>query len=185
MNGLPHYRNDRIGMALWEPVYLNLFQVLLTPPPAVDTWDYVIDNVTKISGLTTDLIPTAPVEQTYKGSKRSYAGAFPEKTTVDLAMSFQVNLNDSHSMFVFKGLRQWCDLIFDPLNGAMVLKKDYVGGPLVVSLYNRRGDIFRQWTFPVLFPMSPLPAMDLDYAATDIWQIEMTFRSDYWDDVAV
>lgn len=184
--GLPHYRNSKTSMENWEPVYLNLFQVVFTPPPLVSSWDYVVENITRVSGLTVEQ-QAGIVEQRFKGAKRSFAGALGENTTVDISIDFNVNLNDNNSMFTYKALRRWCDLVWDPLTGAQLLKKDYVGGPLVISLYNKIGQVSRQWTFPQVFPLRPLPAMDLAYeTGTNIYQIQgFGFRSDYWDDVSV
>ena len=182
MAGLPHYKNGHAGMENWEPVYLNLFEVLIVPPKAVDSWEWIMDNVTKVGGMDVEKTPS-PVEQIYKGAKRRYAGGFPDGTTVDLSISFEVNLNNNNSMYVYKGLRKWCDLIFDPLTGAMTTKVNYAGGPMTVSLFNKDGVTFRQWIYPVIFPMSSLPAMELDYSSgSNIWSIDMTFACDYWED---
>lgn len=185
MAGLPHYKNAHVAMEKWEPVYLNLFEVLIKPPTGVDSWEWVMDNVTKVSGLDVEKTP-APVEQIYKGARRRFAGGFPDTTTTDIGISFEVNLNNNNSMYVYRALRRWCDLIFDPLTGAMTLKTDYAGGPMTVSLYNRKGDIFRQWIFPVIFPVTSLPVMELDYSTgANIWQLEMTFGADYWEDMSL
>ncbi len=185
MAGLPHYKNAHVAMEKWEPVYMNLFEVLIKAPDAVDQWEWVMDNVTKVSGLDVEKTPS-PVEQIYKGAKRRFAGGFPDSTTADISIGFEVNLNNNNSMYVYRALRKWCDLIFDPLTGAMTPKVDYAGGPMTVSLYNKRGDIFRQWIFPVIFPITAIPIMDLDYASgSTIWQIDMTFAADYWEDMSV
>lgn len=185
MAGLPHYKNAHVAMEKWEPVYLNLFEIFLKPPKAVDSWDWVMDNIKSIGGLQTDITPGV-VEQIFKGAKRRFAAGFPETTTVDLAVEFEVNLNDSNSMYVYKGLRKWCDIIWDPLTGAMSLKKDYAGGPMTVSVFNRAGDIYRQWIFPVVWPITSINTMDLNYeTATEIWKIQMTFAADYFEDMSL
>lgn len=185
MAGLPHYKNAHVAMEKWEPVYLNLFEVTIKPPAGVDTWEWVMDNVTKVSGLDVERVPP-PVEQIYKGARRRFAGGFPDSTTTDITIGFEVNLNNNNSMYVYKALRKWCDLIFDPLTGSMTLKTDYSGGPMTVSLYNRRGDIFRQWIFPVIWPVTSIPAMELDYSSgANIWAIEVSFAADYWEDMSL
>ena len=150
-----------------------------------DDWEYVVDNVKTVAGLDVEKVPGV-VEQIYKGAKRRFSAAMPDTTTADIAISFEVNLNDNNSMYVYKGLRNWCDLIFNPLTGGMVLKKDYVGGPLIVTLYNRAADVIRQWIFQVVWPMSPLNMMDLDYSTGGtLYSADMTFAADYWDDISV
>jgi hypothetical protein len=182
--GYPHYRNSKISMELMEPVYLNLFEIVLTPPALLKSWDVLtIENIVKIGGLDVDKVPTV-VEQIYKGAKRRYSAAFPDSTTVDLAVDFQVNINDANQAFVYNALRDWTRLIFDPLTGAMKMKKDYVGGPMVVTLVTKVGDVIRQWTFPVVWPTTNIPPMEMDYSSgANIYAISMTFAADYWDDV--
>lgn len=164
---------------------MNLFEVLLTPPPSVNNWEYVMENVKTVGGLDVEKTPGL-VEQIYKGAKRRYSGAMPDSTTADISMSFEVNLNDSNSMYVYKGFRKWCDLIFDPLTGGMTLKKDYVGGPLIITVHNRAADVTRQYTFQVVWPMQSLGMMDLDYSTgTTIWSLDILLAADYWGDVSV
>jgi len=186
MAGLPHYRNDKAAMSLYEPVYMNLFTVTITPPSGLAGWDQLtINNILKVAGLEVEKVPGV-VEQNFKGAKRRYAAAMPDSTVVDITIDWEVNLNDSNSMYVYKALRSWCDLIFDPLTGAQTLKKNYAGGPMTVSLANKAGDITRQWTFPTIWPTTPLNAMDLDYSTgATLYQLNTTFAADYWNDVSV
>lgn len=183
--GLSHYRNSKISMQNFEPVYMNLFEVILTPPSTVDSWDYVLEEITKISGMTTDQIPGAGVEQIYKGAKRRFSGALPDTTVVDLTIGFNVNVDDNLSIISYKGLRKWSDLIWNPLTGAMMLKKDYIGGPLTVFLMNKVREVLREWIFPVVWPTTPLPEQGLDYSdGNAIYGVEMTFAADFWDDLS-
>ena len=116
MAGLPHYRNSKASMNRFEPVYNAQFEVTLQPPPAVADWALVMEQVLKVGGVDVNRVP-AVVEQKYKSAKRSFAGGIVDNTTVDVQLDFEVNLNDSNSMYVYKALRKWCDLIYDPLTG--------------------------------------------------------------------
>lgn len=181
---LSHYRNSRASMQNEEPVYLNQFEVSLVAPQGLNAGDLLIQNIKKISGLEVDKMP-ATVEQFYKQASRRYAGTKPESTSVDITIDFEVNVNDANSMYVYKILRQWCNLVYDPLTGRMGLKREYIGGPLTISVHTKAGDVIRQLTFPVIFPMSQLPAMELDYASEEIWTLTITFAADYWNDITV
>lgn len=184
MAGLPHYKNSRAAINNFEPLYKAHFEVILTPPPAVAGWDLVMENCLKIGGLETNKMPSV-VEQNYKDTKRSFAGgSMTGETTVSLTLDFEVNLNDSNSAYVYKALRQWTDLIYDPLTGRYGLKKDYIGGPMVVSWFNKQGDIYMQWKFPTVFPETALTNVtDLDYSSNDIFKVEgFTLRADYWEE---
>ncbi len=180
MAGLPHYQNSLFGINNYEPVYLNQFEVLITPPGPVLGGQILVQQVTNLSGLEADKTP-APIQQRYKFAVRNYAGAKPDQTYFDLYRCFTVNLNDANSMYVFKTLRQWTDLIYNPLTGAMGVKRDYIG-TIVISVFNKQGDVFRRITCKDCFPTTPLTVMELDYQATDIYNVTMTWAVDYWDD---
>ena len=180
MAGLPHYQNSLFGINKYEPVYLNQFEVLITPPAAVLGGPILVQQVTSITGLGVDKTPAA-TQQKYKFAVRNYAGAKPEQTVFDLTVNFTVNLNDANSMYVFKTLRQWTDLIYNPLTGAMGVKRDYTG-TIVLSIFNKQGDVFRRITCRDCFPISPIGAMELDYSGTELYDISLQWAVDYWDD---
>jgi hypothetical protein len=102
---------------------------------------------------------------------------------MDVSLSFSVNLNDANSMYIFKTLRQWSDLIYNPLTGAMGLKNDYTG-TIVISIFNKQGDVFRRITCKDCFPTKPISPMNLSYLSTDLYKIDdMTWAVDYWEDL--
>lgn len=182
MAGLPHYRNSKAAMAKFEPVYNAQFEVLLTPPAAVTGWTLVMENVLKVGGIDVNRLP-AVVEQKYKSAKRSFAGGMNDATTIDIQLDFEVNLDESNSAYVYKALRKWCDLIYDPLTGRMGLKRDYTGGPMIINYFNKAGDIFRQVKAPVVFPTTPITPIESDFSNNDIYRITgFTLRADYWEE---
>ena len=94
-----------------------------------------------------------------------------------------VNLNDANSMYIFKTLRQWSDLIYNPLTGAMGLKKDYTGN-ILISIFNKQGDVYRRINCRDVFPVKALPEMGLNYTDETIYTInDMEFAVDYWEDL--
>ena len=182
MAGLPHYRNSKAAMQKFEPVYNAQFEVLLTPPAAVTGWTLVMENVIKVGGIEVNKVP-APVIQKYKSATRSFAGGIVDDTTINITLDFEVNLDDSNSAYVYKALRRWCDLIYDPLTGRMGLKKDYTGGPMIINYFNKAGDIFRQVKCPVVFPTTPITAIESDFTSNDIYRITgFTLRADYFEE---
>jgi hypothetical protein len=182
MAGLPHYRNSQAAMQKFEPVYNAQFEVLLTPPAAVTGWTLVMENVIKVGGVEVNKMP-AVVEQKYKSAKRSFAGGIVDDTGIDITLDFEVNLDDSNSAYVYKALRKWCDLIYDPLTGRMGLKRDYTGGPFIINYFNKNGDIFRQIKAPVVFPTTPITPVETDFTSNEIYRITgFTLRADYWEE---
>ncbi len=186
MAKLPHYRNSKAAVGNFEPVYLNLFELTIQPPLGMPGWDtpLLMEQVIKVSGLDVDKVPAAGVEQTYKGWTRSYSNSKLDQTFVDIVVDFEVNLDDSNSMYMYNGLKSWCNRVFDPLTGAMSLKKDYVGGPMIIESYNRQGDVFRRYTFETVWPTTNINTLELDYMSTDKYTITgFTFRADYFDNL--
>ena len=183
MSGLPHWNNSTAATQYYEPVFLNQFEVIITPPGVItQNVNLMVEHVLSIDGIP-ELTPTDLVEQKYKFAKRNYAGGKPSETTMNVSISFTVNLNDANSMYVFKTLRQWSDLIYNPLTGAMGLKKDYTGN-ILISIFNKQGDVYRRIICKDVFPLKALPEMGLNYTDEGIYTInDMDFAVDNWDDL--
>jgi hypothetical protein len=191
MAGLPHFTNSLAGINNYEPVFLNQFQVLITPPPGIvdanitfNGESVLTQQVKSITGMAVDIAPAQAVEQNYKFATRRYAGGEPSTSDMNLSMEFEVNLSDTNSMTVYKILRQWSDLIYNPLTGAMGLKVDYVGS-MLISVFNKRGDVFRRIRIPSCFISEPINSMDLDYETPAIYTISTSWVCDYWEDLFI
>lgn len=180
--GLPHYNNSMASINNWEPVYLNQFEVIITPPMAVsrDGVDLLAEHVKEITGLP-EMTPTGVIEQQYLWAKRSFANPMPENAVADLTIKFEVNLNDNNSMYIYNTLRQWAELHFDPFTGKFGTKRDY-SGELTVLVMNKRQQVFRQFSFKPVFMHTPLTQMNLAYLSDEIYTLTANFRSDAWKD---
>lgn len=190
MAGLPHYTTSKASVNKFEPIFTNQFEVLILPPTVINVpqgnpnnGNILLEHVKSIEGLAVDQNP-GEVTQQYKNAKRYYSGARPPKTGIDITINFEVNLDDNNSMYVFKLMRQWADLIYNPLTGAMGLKKDYCG-TMVISVFNKAGDVFRRITCKDCFIMTNLSAMELNYTSTNIFNLRVQWASDYFDDVFI
>lgn len=190
MAGLPHFTSAKAAIQLYEPVYLNQFEVIIQPPVGVVNEQgnggrtLLVENVLSITGLTVDKNPQ-PMEQRYKFSRRRYAGGAPDDTGVKVRIEFETNLNDNNSNYVFKTLRQWSDLIYNPLTGATGIKSTYAGGTyILISIFNKQGDVFRRIKLLNCFPVDQIKSLDLDYTnGTTPYKISLSFRADYFEDV--
>lgn len=174
--GLPHYRNWTSNNDMFEPVFNAYFVVSLTPPSSLSdkyTWDLVLENLTKVGGLDfAKMMPTVKT-QSFKGAKRSYVGGKVPEQFQDIELSFEVNLNNSNQMYVYNALRDWCDLAYNPMTGKMGTKKDYAGGPIIISQYTADGDVFRQVTFNKCIPTSRVAApTEYDWENDEIFKVE-------------
>ena len=190
MAGLPHFISSKASVNKFEPIFLNQFEVMITPPPGVTVpagnpgnGNILLEHVISIDGLAVDQNP-GETTQKYKNAKRYYSGSKPQKTGVDITMNFEVNLDNNQSMYVFKVMRQWADLINNPLTGAMGLKKDYCG-TIVVSVFDKSGVVFRKITLHNCFLRGNLTPMSLNYGSTELFKLKAEFSADYFDDVFI
>jgi len=189
--GLSHFRNSRAAQELFEPVYQNLFTVQISLPVGVgsteENTNLLLENVRSVGGLLSNSFPTDPVGQNYKWAIRRYAGAKPDNPTMDVELEFEVNLDKTPSAYVLKTLRKWNDLVYDPLTGRTGLKVDYVAPWALITMYDRAARPFWQWKLFYVFPISQLPAPDLNYSeSTDVFRISgYTLACDYWDESIV
>lgn len=186
MAGLPYWTNSTAAVNYYEPIYQNQFEVVLTPPAAIGGPNValLVEHVTKLSGLPEIQSAGTVVEQKYKFASRSYAGAVPDKTTADLDLTFTVNLNEENDAYVYNILRAWGDVIYNPLTGSQGLKREYVG-EMAVVVFNKAGDIFREWKFPSVFPTAGLTALALDYNGTELYTVSTKLRADWWTETRV
>ena len=179
---LPHYSQDQTSRRgrQFEPVTGNLFEITFIAPNGVANAPLLLQHVNTVSGLTTSK-EVGVIEQKFKFASRSYAG-MPDATTMDVTVQFSLNLNDSNQVYVYKTLKQWQNLQYDNETGAMGLKKDYTG-TLIVTQFNRAGDIFRTVTLEDAFITGAVNLGDLDYSSADAQTIDVVWRSDVFKEV--
>ncbi len=180
-SGLPHYDNSQAARDNFEPLFKNQFEILITPPLVVAGGTILTEQVKKIDGLP-EITPTGFVEQFYKFAKRTYADARPEDTTAELTIDFEVNLNDSNSMYVYNTLRQWADIQYNPMTGGQGLKRDYAG-ELSVLVHNKALDLYREFRFNPVFLIDGFNAMELDYISNEIYILTAKFKADAWKEI--
>lgn len=183
---LPHYSNSVAATNNYEPVFLNQFDVIITPPTVItQNVNLLVEHVKTLEGLP-ELTPTDVVKQYYKFASRAYAAAKPGQTDAQLKIEFEVNLNEDNDAYVYNIIRKWADLVYDPLTGRQGLKKDYVG-EIYVAQANKAGEIFREWRFKPVFPFSPtkggesLTQTKLQYLADgdgQIYRVTLNLQAD-------
>ena len=188
LNGLSHFTTSRVSKSLDEPVYKNLFTVELQLPAGVgadnETVNLLLEGIQKVSGLDTAKVPGVTMQK-YKSSDRSFAGAGPENTFLEVKFDFEINVqrnNGKPALTQLKALRRWTDLIYDPITGRMGLKADYVAPQCVITLHDKAYNPLYIWTLYNVFPTSNITAIDLDYSQkTEAYKVtDFTLRCDYW-----
>ena len=186
MAPLPHWDNSTAGRNSYEPIFQNQFEFIITPPAAIagdPNVPLLIEQILTVSGIP-ERMTQASVTQYYKFSKRAYAAAIPNETLAKLVCQFEVNLDNENNMYVYNTLRAWADLIYDPLTGRQGLKRDYVGSAKLV-IFNKAGDIFREFTFVNMFLDKELTAMTLNYTGAEVYKLTAGFTSDTWRETRI
>ena len=185
MAGLPHFKNSTAGPGKYEPIYLNQFEVIITPPPAVSGKigfgnNLMLEHVLKVTSLPEYAgSGSAVVIQNYKFSQRTYAPAKPAQTYHQFTIDFEVNLNNTNDMYIYNALRAWADLIYNPLTGRQGLKTDYADASIQVTQFNRAGLIFRDFMFsPVFIGPNKMTETVLDYTSDGIYKLTVQFTAD-------
>jgi len=184
MAGLPHFANSQAAINNYEPIYLNQFEVIITPPEQItQNVELLVEHILTLKGLP-ELTPTDTVSQYYKFAVRKYAAAKPKQTDAQLTVTFEVNLNEDNDMYIYNILRGWSDIIYDPLNGRQGLKRDYIG-EIYVAHFNKAGDIFREWKFSPVFMFGGLTETDLDYTGEEIYKLTAQFQADAFKETRI
>lgn len=185
MAGLPHFDNSTAAVNYYEPIFLNQFEVIITPPSTITGPNdgLLVEHVTKISGLP-ELTGVGVVDQYYKFARRTFATGAPKKTDAQLTIDFEVNLNEENDAYVYNKMRAWGDLIFDPLNGRQGLKADYVG-EIYVAIFNKSQDIFREFRFNPAYLFDPLTEMNLEYKSEGLYKLTAKFQCDTYRETRI
>ena len=198
MAGLPHFKNSQAGPGRYEPIYLNQFEVIITPPPAVKgkvgfIGNISLEHVKSITGLP-ELHGNAGgalQTQRFKFFERAYAAAKPQTTLAKFKISFELNLDDGNDNYIYNAFRAWSNLIYDPMTGAQGLKKDYAGtaaepATVQVTQFNRSGVIFREFVFsPVFLDTDKFTEQQLSYAEDKIADLTIGFVADRYVETRV
>lgn len=188
-----HFTSSKRAMELHEPIYLNLFTITIAkenlPTGLVtndDETNIILEGVRSISGLDTQPGMQAD-QQKYKFAERNYATSKPSKTSLDLQINFELNLDESDeshpSDYTYKFLRGWSDLIYNPQTGYMTIKKNYVCSLMTITMQDKNGTPYHQWECHNIFPTTQIPSFQLNYDSGIQQAISMTFKCDYFDEV--
>lgn len=188
-----HYRNSDAAINMWEVVSPALFEVYLTFPLMLSKLngaqgELLFQHVRSISGLD-GLTPTVGnVVQKYKYAERHYAAAGPDKTSLELTITYTLNLNSAHENYVYNMLRKWYNLIYNPQNGQMLSKYQYAqGSVLTIYEHDRNGAIWRKITCLDFFPSTPPTGLNDDNydSMGDAKTVSITFIVDDWVEEAI
>jgi hypothetical protein len=188
-----HYRNSQAATQMWEVVSPAQFEVYFISFP---TWinseksidkTLLLEHVRSISGLDGVTPTIGNVVQKYKFAERHYAAAGPDKTSLELTITFTLNINNAKENYIYNMLRRWYDLVYNPQNGQTLTKQQYAKGSVMEILeYDRDGSIWRKITCFDFFPSAPPTGLNEDSydSVGDAKTASITFIVDDWIDEA-
>ena len=178
--------HDGIGPGQWsdEVVYLNLFEISFVLPVILQGQSrepmMLLLNATKVDLSNLTQFDVATKEQRFKYATRQFLTT-PTKTSGEITIPFQVNVNSSGNMETWTTLKAWYDLVYNSQNGSLHYKSDIVG-TIIVSQHDKKGVILRRVTFNNC-QISKLTGWSLDWASNDIVpSVDATFIYDFFVD---
>jgi len=184
---LAHFTNVTTATDLHEPVYKNLFEVRITLPTALQSVHpnataLLLENANKVS------LPTYPdlavQTQRFKYSTRLYPTT-PESTSI-VKTDIQFNLNqhkDSNSVFVFRMLKDWYDLVWNNETGQLSYKRNLKSDLVTIDVHDREGRVIRRVNWINAWIVNFTGWEEHDWSVSDIQSLTASFAVDYWNDL--
>ena len=193
LNHYSHYSSSQAARGMWEVVSPALFEVYLTFPTKIKSdngmnSDLLFEHVRSISGLDGLTPAVGNVVQKYKFAERHYAAAGPDKTSLELTITFTMNLGEHHENYVYNMLRKWYELIYKPSNGHTLTKKEYAAGSIMnIYEHDRNGSIWRHVICKDFFPSTPPTGLNDDNydSVAEAKTLSMTFIVDQWEEYRI
>lgn len=166
-----------------EVVYLNLFEITFILPVILQAQGrdpiLLLQNATKIDLNLTEFDMTSK-QQRFKYSTREFIST-PTKTSGEITIPIQVNVNQQGSMENWNTMKAWYDLAFNSQNGALHYKSDMIG-TIIVNQHDKKGVVLRRVTFQNC-QLYKLTGFSLDWSSNNIQDnVSGTFTYDYFID---
>jgi len=166
-----------------EVVYLNLFEITFILPVILQAQGrdpiLLLQNATKIDLNLTEFDITSK-QQRFKYSTRELLST-PTKTSGEIVIPIQVNVNQQGSLENWNTMKAWYDLAFNSQNGALHYKSDLIG-TIIVNQHDKKGVVLRRVTFQNC-QLYKLTGYSLDWSSNNIIDnVSGTFTYDYFID---
>ena len=189
--GLPHFTQisnvgspGGPGTLPDEVVYLNLFEITFILPVILQAQGrdpiLLLENATKVTMNLTEFEGVGSKQQRFKYSTREFVTT-PTKTSGQISIPFQVNVNQQGSMETWNTLKAWYDLVFNAQNGSLHYKSDIIG-TIIVQQHDKKGVVLRRVQY-VNCQIIKLGGYELDWSSNNIIDnVTADFVYDYFVD---
>lgn len=182
----PHFQQVLSHSENFEPIFKALFEISFDLPPILgkttEEAKLMLENARNITLPTTPDIEVAV--QRFKYSTRAYV-TLPDKThNPDISINFNLNQNNQNSIFIWKTLKDWYDLVWNSQTGETHTKQDIIGN-IIVNVHDRKGNVIRRITYHNC-QITGLSEMEFSWdSPTEILECTAKFVSDYWTDLYI
>lgn len=181
---LPHFTNINSHNKIWEPVYKNLYEVIIILPPAIQALHPGYETIL-LENTTTIKFPSYPditaQTQRFKYSTRLFL-TFPDRTDTTVTITFNVNVNENYQAMTFRMMKDWYDLVWNNEDGSIHYKKNIISD-IIVHAHDKEGHVIRRVTYHNAQITNFSGWEDLDWSSTEIITLTAKFVADYWEDM--
>jgi hypothetical protein len=184
---LPHIKNTQAGNNFYDPMHAAVFEVYFTLPVAIqdkfkDDEAILTEQVVSVTGLDALQRTVQAGSQKFLGVDVSYLNPVLENTYADITITFNLNIRNATDAYVLKVFKAWGKLGYDLADGTRTLMADYVADNLRISEANRDGTVWRSYIFHKVMITNIQNIDELNYTNSEARTLQVTFRSDWWDE---
>ena len=183
----PHIVNTQAGINKQDPMHSSIFEVYFTLPEAIQSEfknDEAIltEQVTEVGGLDALQKTTAAGSQKFMGVDVSFLNPVLDNTYAEFTVTLNLNLRNVTDAWVLKVFKAWSKLGYDLSDGTRTIMVDYCSDNLRIAEANRDGSIWRNVVFHKVMLVGVTGLDSLNYGTNDARTLQLTFRSDYWEE---
>jgi len=183
----PHIVNTQAGINKQDPMHSSIFEVYFTLPEAIQSEfknDEAIltEQVTEVGGLDALQKTTAAGSQKFMGVDVSFLNPVLDNTYAEFTVTLNLNLRNVTDAWVLKVFKAWSKLGYDLSDGTRTIMVDYCSDNLRIAEANRDGSIWRNVVFHKVMLVGVTGLDALNYTTNDARTLQLTFRSDYWEE---
>lgn len=182
---LPHFLRIRTARENMEVVYNNLYEIDFTIPANIlgaRDKSLLLENAKSVEINT--LPSFGEAEQQFKFSKRKYV-TFPNDTTMEVNISFNLNHDDKNAIYVYNVLKAWYDTVWNSQTGETTLLRNMVGD-IIVNHHDKEGNVLRRVACRNCQMKSLTTSMNrFEYGTGSISDANCAFIASYWEELVI